>query len=170
MARGVWSRARCHHAIWKDALKANPAGVTHTGAVDPDGWFQRSLSHEPQRLSGSVWAIADHSHCWAEGNQVGAERGAGVGAEQGLCLSAAPPHLCEVICNQIILVSPHNGLGVPGCMGTKACLALSEEMFWHHRVLWCCRTWTCLDRRQESLGRLSFLWGSGESSRAVALC
>lgn len=128
MARGFWGCTWCRDVLREDALKANPAGLTCMGAVDPDEWFQRSLSHEPQRLSGSMRAIADHSRCWAEGNQTGADEC--LELEQSK-VSAFLMFLLSFLCGQIILVSPHDGLRVryslERCVGTVGRSGVAEH-------------------------------------------
>lgn len=120
--------------LWKDALKTSRAGVTHEGAAGPNGWFQRSLFREPQRLSGSLWAVSDRSRCWAAGNQAGADTS--LEPEQNKA-SAVLMLLLTLACGQIVVVSDGpTGLGVSGhksLSGTRGggFLALSAALAEH---------------------------------------
>lgn len=71
---------------------ANPAAGTHRGLCPCMEDFS-CLSHELQGPSGSTRALADQGSARLKCPEPGL-LGAWLGAEQGLCLWAASPHLC----------------------------------------------------------------------------
>lgn len=120
--------------LWKDVLEANPAVGTHRVLCT---WME-PFSHEPRRLFGSTRALAEHGLCWAE--VPWARAGGCLGLEQSR-VSASGMLLHTSVCGQIILGSPKMWWWFAWMDGQEACLG---------KVLWCCRTWPCLDRQRET--------------------